>query len=159
MRADINSLLACALATALSAGCVPQPLFGTGDANQKLTVQTVQMADPVQTLMAALKRGDKRFLLISGFTESQSGAEYRPDAVNRYGTRTIEGTGDTISMRLQEGATDFAEIYNRLLIRHLIATGQISNAGPPPTFNESPPWPGHEGKGATEKRETSRPSP
>lgn len=99
----------------------------------KLTAAELMTADPVEDLHAALRRGDTRFIGILDIAEDVPGAEQRPDAVTKYGVRYVQGTSDTTPYNIGMNAYDYAEIYNRLLIRHLKATNGIAPFGPPPT--------------------------
>ena len=65
--------------------------------------------------------------------ERLPGVEQRPDVTFRFGSRPIEGTSDAARDELETNAYDYAEIYNRLLLRHLIRHGEAARVGPPPT--------------------------
>ena len=87
-------------------------------------------ADPAQDVRCALRRGERRFLVVSDFAESVPGAGNRPEIVNRYGTKRVFGTSDTAPEEIEYNALDYAEVYNRLLLRYLAASGEIARRGP-----------------------------
>jgi hypothetical protein len=88
----------------------------------------------VADLHAALARGDKRLVSVMSLGESVPGAEDRPDAIKRFGTKLVYGTSDAAPSDLQANALDYAETYNRLLLRRLKASGEISKVPPPPVI-------------------------
>jgi hypothetical protein len=90
-------------------------------------------ADPAKDLEAALEHGDIRFLGVLDIGERLPGVEDRPDVTFRYGVLYIEGTSCTAPLDIQQNAYDYADVYNRLLLRHLKATGKAARVGPPPT--------------------------
>jgi hypothetical protein len=73
-----------------------------------------------------MRRGDYRFLGIVELGEWIPGVQDRPDATEKYGVRFIEGTGDDVDAVVEDSAREYAEIFNRLLLRRLKTSGKIS---------------------------------
>ena len=99
-----------------------------------LNVTNVIDADPVLDLETAIRKNDVRFVGVHGFADDVPGVSRRPDAVNRFDVKYIEGTSDTIALNTQVQAENYAETYNILLLRYLISHGRI-----PPSLKSS--WP------------------
>jgi hypothetical protein len=113
----------------LTSHCSKVPSANDQLMNREERLRGYEHADPARDLRAALKKGDSRFLAISGYGLEVPGV---PNFMKRYGGkhsyRILEGTSDMVSgeegSRLQKLVEDYAERYNKLLIKHLTQIGQ-----------------------------------
>jgi hypothetical protein len=86
-------------------------------------------ADPKRDCEIAVARGDLRFWAVNGFTSDmvlgtdQHGADRT--LIRAHGIRTIVGTSDTSTSRLNHRASEYARTYNTILLRYLRATARL----------------------------------
>lgn len=140
MRCSICSMII--LCIAVSCTKCPPNVSSAGKFRRNLIASELLDADPAADVCAALARGDKRFLMIADIAERVPGTEERPDVTSKYGTRFIQGTSDAAPAIVEDNAYDYADVYNRLLLRHLILRGEVSRVGPPPTRLDDSSWAG-----------------
>jgi hypothetical protein len=88
-------------------------------------------ADPKQDCAVSVARGDLRFYAVNGIASgmvlgtAQHGADR--DLIQAHGVRTIVGTSDTSTSRLNRQASEYTRTYNANLLRYLRAnTGRSS---------------------------------
>jgi len=85
----------------------------------------VKTADARRDVNAAMAHGEFRFYAINGIAPGivpgveQYGAD--KEMVKKYGYRTIAGTSDYSNGDLNQLAYQYAETYNRILLRYLRA--------------------------------------
>jgi hypothetical protein len=85
----------------------------------------VEYADPIVDAQNALASNDHRLVGVYGYVVSIPGLDISqwPDYQQRYGLRPIEGTSDALEgeehARLVRKATEYAERYNRHVLRHV----------------------------------------
>ena len=83
--------------------------------------------DPAAELRKAINRGDLRFIAVCGLVCAPPGVDPADSvvlaAIRSRSLHYIEGTSDVLAndavARLNRVATDYADRYNRLLVRHL----------------------------------------
>ena len=83
----------------------------------------IEHAEPSIDLKEALQQHDFRFIAIMGYAVYVPGVDDYYENYERYGYKIIEGTSDVIEDsehgRLIGIAIHYAEIYNKLLIKHI----------------------------------------
>jgi hypothetical protein len=83
-------------------------------------IAKLESANVTNDVTTAIQNSDFRFLVCAGFGGTVPGVPYWNDGLYRkYGTRTLDGTGDMIvseeQARFKEAAAAYAEAYNKLL--------------------------------------------
>jgi hypothetical protein len=92
------------------------------------TLAKLNLENPLKDLSANLKRGDKRFIGVNGYTCDAPGvtdADQRIVNSPKFGLNCLDGTSDVVGsdehFRLIQKATDYAMAYNRELLRRIHA--------------------------------------
>ncbi len=92
------------------------------------TLAKLNLENPLEDLRTNLKRGDKRFIGINGYTCDAPGvidADQRIVNSPKFGLNCLDGTSDVVGsedhFRLIQKATDYAIIYNKELLRRIHA--------------------------------------
>jgi hypothetical protein len=87
----------------------------------KLKLDTIDQQDPCRDFAAAWSAGDKRFIAVRGFATDVPGVkeEIYKAAILSGNVNAIEGTSDRAPVAAQDAAIEYAEIFNRLLVRRL----------------------------------------
>jgi hypothetical protein len=92
------------------------------------TLAKLNLENPLKDLNANLKRGDKRFIGIKGYTCDAPGATDADQAIvnsPKFGLNCLDGTSDVVGseehFRLIQKATDYATSYNKELLRRIHA--------------------------------------
>jgi hypothetical protein len=90
------------------------------------TLAKLNLENPLKDLDANLKRGDKRFIGVNGYTcDAPGAADADQGIVNspRFGLNCLDGTSDVAGseehFRLIQTATEYAVAYNKELLRRI----------------------------------------
>ncbi len=89
-----------------------------------LTIDYVRNADPVKDAQDALASGQAKFVGVTELGEFVPGAENEPALVSRLGVNYVKGSSDTADKASEDAAVEYAEIFNRILVRQLRAGEQ-----------------------------------
>lgn len=98
-------------------------VYGCSAITEPHSLAWLKTAEPRRDCEAAIARGDTRFYAVNGFASgmvvgvSQSGADRK--LVKTHGVRTIAGTSDTSTSRLNLYASEYARTYNQILLKYL----------------------------------------
>lgn len=95
-----------------------------GDVPRLDELRRLEHADPSRDLQGAISVNDLRFIGIMGYALEVPGVEhYHERYASSSGVKIVEGTSDVIygveHRRLIDIAREYAEKYNRLLLRYL----------------------------------------
>jgi hypothetical protein len=92
------------------------------------TLAKLNLENPLEDLRTNLKRGDKRFIGINGYTCDAPGvidADQKIVNSPKFGLNCLDGTSDVVGsedhFRLIQKATDYAIIYNKELLQRIHA--------------------------------------
>lgn len=99
---------------------------GPGTVQLLSTLSKMNLVNPIADLDANLATGDRRFIGINSYSCSEPGvANSDQDAVDRFHSHCLEGTGDVIEGNLDwaltDAATAYATKYNTELLRRIRA--------------------------------------
>ena len=99
---------------------------GPGTVQLLSTLSKLNLVNPIADLDANLATGDRRFIGINSYSCSEPGiANGDQNAVDRFHSHCLEGTGDVIEGNLDWALTDtataYATKYNTELIRRIKA--------------------------------------
>jgi hypothetical protein len=91
------------------------------DGPLKLKLETIDQRNPCADLAASLAAGDRRFIAVRDFATDIPGVteETYKKAITTANINVIEGTSDTAPIAAQDAAIEYAQIYNRMLVRWL----------------------------------------
>jgi hypothetical protein len=111
--------------TALTACRSSQPLPTQTKTVTYPGFEWLDAANPEREVADALKRNDRHFIGVYGYTGYTPGVSETSDLPKKYGVRYIEGTTDALKNEQHrfavERATEYARHYNELLVQKLQA--------------------------------------
>ena len=103
----------------ITLSCCPNNRNSSQSAPAPLKASLLSTADPVHDLALSVKAGDLRFVGVKNMGEFIPGGEDQGTLTAKFGVKYVEGSDDTDPKPDVDAAFEYAQIYNRLLIRHI----------------------------------------